>query len=1238
MLDLGEGQGPGHPAAVDTREDLAAALTRLRESAGLTVRDVAKKAGIPVGTVSGYFSGRHVPPTSALPQVHALLEVCGVRDPVDVDAWTEAIARVRRAPGRRPADAPVPYKGLAAFTAEDRAWFFGREELTGRIVELLQQPGLDLPVVVVGPSGSGKSSLLHAGVVPTLQEQGHHPLLMTPGAAPTHALSRWLRQQRPGDRLLVVVDQAEELFTEAGEDERVRFTSLLHQLAANAGSNVRVVLGLRSDFYSAAMRLPALVPALERQQVLVGPMSSAGLRAAIIEPATHAGVDVEDGLVDAALHDLSRHATGPGASYDAGALPLLSHALLTTWQRMSKGRLSLADYRDAGGIDGAVAATAEQAYAELNVAQQRQARHLLLALVHVVDGMALARQRVPRDRLPDVGPVLERFVDARLLLADDDTVQIAHEALLRAWPRLRGWVEEDREGLRVRQQLATSAALWAEHGRDPQLLHRGALLAAAQEWAAEPDRRGQLAVLEGEFLDTSIAATAAATATERRRSRRLRRLTASLTVLLVATSTLAVVSYREKAAADRHRDTAVSRQMADTANRLAATDVALARQLALAAYRVSPTREARSALLSTTSAPDVTRLPAADGVLQAVAFGARARRLVTAGADGARLWDVTGSPHLLRRLTGGDGVVYAAAFSPDGTHVATAGADKKVRLWRADGSGSPRVLQGPTNTVYALAFTPDGRQVLAGDADGGISVWPVAGGQPTRLSAGAAVHGLSFTPDGRLLAAGAGSGVRLWRFGSAPAPVGPPLDAGAEVTSVAFDPAGSRLAAGSRDHAVHLWNVEQPAAPKAARTLTGPTEWVNSVAFSPDGRTVLAGSSDAQVRRWDVATGDLIDTLTHPGPVTAVAVSPNGELVATADNDGRARLWQLPEPTVTAAGANLFGIVPLAGRHLFATAAKDDLHLWRLTGGGLAPAGRTVTAPKPYGPLSGTIAATPDGRLVAAGGADGAVHLFDVSTPDAVRVVHTLTGPEALIELVAISPDGRLLAAGSDDQTVWLWDISDPAAPRKLARLTGPTSYVQAVAFSPDGRTLAAGGADDNVWLWDVSQPAHPTRLAGPVHGPTGYIYSLAFSPDGRTLAAGSDDKAVWLWDLADRRRPRLVGPVRGPDSFVFTAVFSADGRTLAAASGDGVVWLWDVRDMSTPVPTARLAGATGPLFTLAYLPDGRLAAGGADHMVRVWQTSPAAAGREICADVGTPISRSEWKRYVPGVSYAPPC
>ncbi|MGN6330239.1 MAG: nSTAND1 domain-containing NTPase, partial [Motilibacteraceae bacterium] len=439
------------PAAVRTREEFAAALTELRERAGLSVREAARSSEVPLGTVSGWFTGRHVPPPSARDQLVALLRACRVHDDVALAGWVDAAARVRRAPGRRAADAPTPYRGLAGYQADDADWFVGREALTEALVALAAPADPDasdpgLPVVVIGPSGSGKSSLLRAGLVPALAGT-HRVAVCSPGRHPAATLQAALERLRAagseGDGAprpaLLVVDQLEELFTLADEDERAHALALLAALAGGAppdGSPVRVVLGVRSDFSSHCMRDPLLARSLQAAQLVVPPMGEAELRRAVVEPARRAGVSVEDGLVDLLLRDLRPSRAGAGTPADASALPLFSHALLATWEHAQSGVLRVADYQAVGGVAGAVARTAEETLAPLDPAGVELARRLLLRLVRLVDGEPVARRHQLLSELVPAGgheadhdpaaDVVARFGAPRLLSSDEDGVALAH--------------------------------------------------------------------------------------------------------------------------------------------------------------------------------------------------------------------------------------------------------------------------------------------------------------------------------------------------------------------------------------------------------------------------------------------------------------------------------------------------------------------------------------------------------------------------------------------------------------------------------------------------------------------------------------------------------------------------------------------------------------------------------------------------------------------------------------------
>jgi WD40 repeat protein/transcriptional regulator with XRE-family HTH domain len=1296
------------PRRITAQPDFGRELTLARQQAGLTVREVARAVGIPASTAGDYFAGRHLPPPSQPGLLPRILRVCGETDPDRLSEWASTLNRIRRGPGRRPGAAASPYRGLSSFQPEDAAWFFGREDLTARLVRLaIAAPAAGVPLTVVGPSGSGKSSLLRAGLIPSLPGRaGRRLALFTPGAAPLGELARQLAaldqdtldpfdqqaaaessrieaalRSNPDDdaRLipagrdpapLIVVDQFEEIFTACRDEaEQRRFIAAVCALAGPAA----VVLALRADFYDRALRYPELARALQEHQVVVVPMTRHEVRRAIVEPARLARLDVEDGLVELLLRDLAPHSpdgSPPGAAHEAGALPLLSHALLITWSRSLGGRLTVADYQASGGIRHAIARTADQVYGSLDDEQQDAARRLFLRLVHVADDAPETRSSVPLAELRgrpgeagSPGDVLDRFVAERLITVDADTAQITHEALLGAWPLLRTWIDANRDGLRVRRRLGDAARAWDEAGRDPAALLRGGQLALARDWGGDPLNRDSLSTLTREFVDAGIAAERMQQAAERRRTLRLRRLVTALTVLVVLTVTLAGYAFQQRQAAASARDTATSdkntaqsREVAIEAGQVRGQNAGLAAQLSLAAYRIAPTADARASLLESSGSPAAARLIDSTGVVEAVSLSPDHRLLAVAGADGTlRLWDVARPGHpvpLGAPLRPADRLepLYTVAFSPDGGLLAAAGAGRTVMLWDMRTPGRPTELRspltGPANTVYSVAFSARRSLLAAGSADGTVRLWsvsspshPVALGQPLTGPAGY-VQSVAFSPDGTLLAAGsADKTIRLWSVSSPSHPValGQPLTGPAEqVDSVAFSPDGRTLAAGSQDKKVWLWSVATPARPISEGALTGATNWVNAVAFSPDGRSLATGSSDDRVLVWNLASRALTAALPQPQPVTSLAWDDDGRLVA-GDSDGHVRLWTLPTPVLRAGGPVNSIAYGDDGQRL--AVGGTTLQLWD-------PVTRTQLAaaavPGPAGTLVNAVAFLSGGSTVAAGYGDGKMQLWRMThgtslTPLSQPVVASRKG---LVEFAAFSPDHKLLATSGDDGTVRLWSVTEPAHPRLVATMDDSGTYVFSVAFSPDGRTLAAASADDLTSLWNISRPDHPTRIGKPLEGPASYAISVAFSPDGHTLAVGSADKTVRLWNVTDLARPvRLGRPLTGPGGYVYSVAFSPDGKTMAIGATDGTVWLWQVSDPARPRLVAALTGPAEQVWSVAFSPSGAtLAAASNDGTVRLWDTRAGAAAAAVCATGGQPITRAEWSDYVPGRAYAPPC
>ncbi|MGW6867095.1 nSTAND1 domain-containing NTPase [Streptomyces sp. NPDC054912] len=1248
--DGAAGSAPAAEGAAGPAADFGAALRQVRTERGLSLSALARLMHYSKGYLSKIENGTK-PPTADLAQrCDEALGAGGALARLVPDTVPQA---------RRPEAEPAacPYRGLAAFGPGDADWFFGRERATSTLLQRLAGQAGKGPLAVVAPSGAGKSSLLRAGLVPALRQGGAGPfgvraprvVLCTPTAHPMRELARVLEPTatpaRPapsegdsapdGARLVLVVDQFEEVFTLCRDEaQRRTFITALTELSALSGGDTDapalVVLGLRADFSGRCLAHPELADVFTRGLFVLAPMTPEELRAAITRPAERAGLLLEPGLVELLARDAGAEDGTPAGS--AGALPLLSHALLVTWGARSGRTLTVAGYEATGGLRGAVARTAEDVFTGLDQAGKDAARRVLLRLVQIGDGDVETRRRVEPDRLlaglrdaGAAGAALDAFVRARLVTAGESAVRITHEALLRAWPRLRRWIHSDRAGLLQRQQLADAAAAWVRGGRDAELLYRGSRLAAAGEWAEQQDGRDPPGPWEGEFLAASRAAEHGRRLRSLRRARTHRRLLVTLGLLLVLALTAGGLAFHQWSRAVEERLVAQSQALAVRSGALASGQPEASMLLAVEAYRTAPTTEARGALLSTQAQAFTGRLSGHTGPVNGVAFAPDGKLLATASADTTvRLWGGAGHRQAVATLTGHGGPVLGVAFAPDGRLLASASADGTVRLWRLPERQPVGTLYKHGGGVRSVAFSPDGTTLVSGGVDGTVRLWDTASGQPRSTLRGHtdAVHGVAFSPDGRRVVSGAADRtVRLWEVADTGAGAGTEEvleghDDG--VLGVAFAPDGRSVASGGADRTVRIWDVSGPGRPTATEVLRGHSDDVNAVAYTRDGTTVVSTSGDGTAKLWDTAGHRVTQVLAgHTDYVLAVAVGPD-DLLATGGFDRSAVVW---DPGRTALVVRPFAEVWQAafapgGRLLASAGADRAVRLWDLR------------QRRPAGMLTGhqgavfAVAFSPDGRLVASAGADRTVRLWDCARR---TLLATLTGHGGSVFALAFSPDGRTLASASADRTVKLWDTARRA---QLSTLTAHQDFVNAVAFSPDGRLLASGSDDLTVRLWDVAGRSPRTVLRG--HG--GAVRSVSFSSDGERLASSANDGTVRVWEPASGRS---LATLTGHTGAVRAVAFGPDGRVLASGGIDGTVRLWDAVGFR---PVATLAGHGGAVWGVAYDPSsGRPASSGTDGTVRFWSVDPGGRTAAICTLIGDPTP-GRWRFLLPGRPYRPPC
>ena len=1017
-----------------------------------------------------------------------------------------------------------PYRSLSYFTAlpEDALVFYGRSQLTEQLIERVNNQ--DRLLMVLGASGSGKSSLLRAGLLYQLKlgqaiagsDRWHYLEPFTPQEIPWQRLQEVLekgkREQKQSENssktpVVMIIDQFEECFTMIKPYQRQEFFDRLIELIENT-NNLIVLIAMRSDFRGRLREYAQFVEKINKPYINVDHLNRQEIEEAIAKPAELVGLGIEGRLKQQLINDVEDY---------PGSLPLLQYTLTELWKQSRQQQekfLRLETYQNLGGIEGTLEKRANQLFNSLSAEEQNVARRLFLELTQLGDTLD-TRRRVCLGELVNshhslelLDAVSEKLAskDNRLITrsheenSQDVVLDVVHEALIRNWGRLVEWKQTYREAMVVERKLEAGALEWMKKGKrrdDAGVLLLGGRLIEAQEYLNEYGKLGMLDGLAEEYIEASL---------KNQQMTRNRRLVAVAFVILLVLVTVAATVFGLK--------------FRNQARKAAESEIEIQ---SIVSQNFGLLEQPFDALIESLKAA---------GKLKKANWVEPDTRIKAIASLRQSLYGVKES----NRLDKHSDFVISVAFSPDGKTIASASWDKMVKLWNYEGK-ELLTLTGHSAPVNSVAFSYDGQTIASASSDNTVKLWNHQGKELLTFTGHSApVNSVAFSYDGQTIASASDDNtVKLWNhqgkelltFTGHRAPV----------NSVAFSYDGQMIASASNDNTVKLWNHQG----KELLTFTGHSNSVLSVAFSPDGQTIASASDDNIVKLWNHEGKELLTLTGHSAPVNSVAFSYDGQTIASASDDNTVKLWnhegkELLTLTGHSAPVNSVAFSP-DGQTLISASDDKTVKLWNLQGKEL------LTLAEHSAPVNSVVFSR-DGLTVSPGSRDKTVKLWNQQG----QLLQTLTGHSAPVTSVAFSPDGLTVASGSRDKTVKLWNQQG----QLLQTLTGHSAPVTSVAFSPDGLTVASGSRDKTVKLWNQQG-----QLLQTLTGHSAPVTSVAFSPDGLTVASGSRDKTVKLWN----QQGQLLQTLTGHSAPVTSVAFSPDGLTVASGSRDNTIILWNDLD-----------------------------------------------------------------------------